>query len=399
MQLPPPALTVAPEESESLKTVAAKLGSRLRKDTELFALYPFRRDKRRRMEELHDLLLLSALSFAERKGRAGLPTVCLNYYGELLAAICGLSRTTIYSYLDILASAGLLAYKGRVVSVEVEGKQVNRCDGSIMRLTLDAAIKPKLTQHDFRTVRNLSKDIKEGRTVYRFLQDSKELEQSLDQLDTKTKINLLINPSLPPVGKEKSFRLVTVQVMPGDLSNAIKALPDAKKGDRATDVDEVAHWLSLSLGDTHSLDKWRKTLWQLLRAEDVGLNPRLVGGKCLFAEVADLLEQVLAAKREGITRNAGALRPSQAQKMELVGGSSACTPTARWTVTREKDQCLAGQTLEEQLPKGWGASLLLEPSTLQLANHVVIELLCLFYLCGKISHFQPLCPQVACSDL
>ena len=94
--------------------------------------------------------------------------------------------------------------------------------------------------------------------------------------------------------------------MPGDLSNAIKALPDAKKGDRATDVDEVAHWLSLSLGDTHSLDKWRKTLWQLLRAEDVGLNPRLVGGKCLFAEVADLLEQVLAAKREGITRNAGA---------------------------------------------------------------------------------------------
>ena len=41
----PPALTVAPEESESLEAVAAKLGSRLRKDTELFALYPFRRDK------------------------------------------------------------------------------------------------------------------------------------------------------------------------------------------------------------------------------------------------------------------------------------------------------------------------------------------------------------------
>ena len=286
--------------SEALSERAAALGEQLRLETELFERYSFRSDKRRRIAAFHDFLIHTALYHLEQEARAPLPTVSVAYMGTLLAPLLGIGRTTLYDYLSILQSAGLIAYKGRVVTIEINGEEVNRYDGSVMCVSLSADVPAKLTRHDFEPVRDFARDIAEGRTVRALL----EAEQPLNTLSTEQKIDYLLNPPFPPKPNKPSL---AVRVSPGELTGDIRALADVPRDGRAEAVERVACALSHVLRDHHSLPMWRGVFWKLYGLHDGGKNPSSIGGRCLFDQAASRLNLALIAKREGVARNPGAL--------------------------------------------------------------------------------------------
>lgn len=125
---------------ESIRfTDARSLSMQLLAETRLLETVLMRSDRQRRFIAFYTFLIEAAFHIVEKQERSPLPTVTFGYIGEILAALLGMSRTTMYSYLNTLSEFGLVAYKGRVVTVQVNGKGSARCDGSVMCVSLTSS--------------------------------------------------------------------------------------------------------------------------------------------------------------------------------------------------------------------------------------------------------------------
>ena len=289
----------------------------------------FRPQKQRRLSAAYALLLEVALTQkAKLEANAGralpLTTVGFTCAGVMLAAalseVC--SRQALTTYLNDLEGAGLIMRRGRVVTVEVGGVGRARQDTTVWRVSLSAEVEAKLTPLDFQPGEGeadpgeaLERRISEGETAYMLLGksynrtgqtdlDSKLLQILKDPTDNR-RVELLLNP-LPPACKGANPPLqVSVRVSHGALSEELRALETAPKSERRARVNALAERLASALRDGHSLNFYRLTLWQTLRAVDAGVGLEPLGGSLLLSQLADLLSRAVTASSEGAVRCPG----------------------------------------------------------------------------------------------
>ncbi len=285
------------------EATAAKLRERVG-----FDQLSLRSDRRRRLEHFHTQLVLYALAVALEKGYRKVCTLTVHTVMELVGYCLGIkSSSTLYSYLHALKNLGLIDFKGHVTTVSLEGAdgetyEANRCDGTLLCVRLDGYKKAQLTRFDFReTPRDLQADMRRGHTAYRLLQ---QFEESRNLEEREVNVTPLLLWSLNPLGlfsplkpDSSAFAGLLVEDYPTGI------LDLANSRDRNHDVDLSAHAVARCLGDTSSLNFYRRLLWQLLRAKDRGWD--------FFGSVYHVVVRVMADKQERFARKPGALLVSR----------------------------------------------------------------------------------------
>ncbi len=275
-----------------------------------------RRDKRSRLEQFHNQLVMFVLVIAVRRGYRNACTVTVHTVMELVGACLGIkSSSTLYSYLHELKELGLIDFKGHVTTVTLAGASgetfdANRCDGVLLCVRLGGCKPARLRHYDYQdTPRDLQADISRGHTAYRLLrrtlkpisddvddQVEESKESSKEVIDIKTLILWSLNPSLlfsPLKPDSSTFEALTGSSYPTEL------LDLASSSNRNHDVDKAAQSVARCLGDMPSLDFYRRLLWQLLRAHNRGWD--------FFSQVYHTIVRVMADKHERFARKPGAL--------------------------------------------------------------------------------------------
>ncbi len=284
---------------DKAEAIAAKLRERIG-----FDQLSLRSDRRRRLEHFHTQLVLYALVVAYEKGYRKVCTLTVHTVMELVGYCLGIkSSSTLYSYLHALKSLGLIDFRGHVTTVTLEGTdgktyEANRCDGALLCIRLDGYRMAQLTRFDFREMpRDLQADIKRGYTAHRLL---KQFEESFALKGDIEGITPLILWSLNPSSLFSPLKPDSSPFAPlvgGDYPTGILDLANSK--DRNHEVNLTAHTIARCLGDSRSLDFYRRLLWQLLRAKDRGWS--------FFSTVYHAILRVMADKRERFARRPGAL--------------------------------------------------------------------------------------------
>ena len=150
--------------------------------------------------------------------------------------------------------------------------------------------------------RDLERDIEQGRTAHNFIleAESKEtMQQSYTEEHIKRVIKLVIDWALPPSLPETPLCMTVAWNL-----EAILDLSSTPKSDRNQMVDLAATTICKTLGDRHSLNFYRRTLWNLLRHFDQG--------KDWFMPFYEMILRARTDYQEGFARNAGALLHSRA---------------------------------------------------------------------------------------
>lgn len=303
-------VVIAPEQARSealgrfeahAEARAAKLRARV--GWEALGL---RRDRRARLERFHTGLVQLGLVVAVKRRYRGACTLTVHTVLEFVGYCLNVgSSSTLYSYLHALKGLGLIDFRGHVTTITLPGedgagREVNRCDGALLCVRLGGCQKARLSRYDFReTPRDLQGDIERGHTAYRLI---RQLEGSLESLECREKLVRLILWSLSPA---KLFSENPLKPDPSAFGSLVPAGYPTELFDvlgsknRNAAVDVAAQALARALGDVRSLSFYRRLVWQLLRAHDRGWD--------FFGVVYAETVRVLADKREGYARKAGAL--------------------------------------------------------------------------------------------
>ena len=91
------------------------------------------------------------------------------------------------------------------------------------------------------------------------------MQQSYIEKNTKQTIDLIIDWALPPILKETPLEMTVASSL-----ETVLDLPATPKPQRNHMVDLAATAICKTLGDRHSLNFYRRTLWNLLRHYDMG---------------------------------------------------------------------------------------------------------------------------------
>ena len=301
-------------ETEDLETAARRLALSQLEAKDL----KFNAQKQRRIVEAYTFLLCMTLTQKERlEHKAGkkLPISAVTFRcpAEQIAAalenVCG--KRAFDGYLSDLQEAGLIAYKGRSVSVEINGVVKPRCDTTVFCVALSASVTPKLTPLDFKNEdgsdpgKVLEERIAKFQTSYMWLKT--KLAKTLKDLPMTKRVEILLDqkPLLPVEGKDPLP--VSLQVSEFGLAGELRSLTDVPKEERSQRVDGAAQMVAAALNDQHSVNFYRRVLWQTYRAQDAGVGLQPDGSSSLFSGIAGLISQAVQAKQEGAADNPGKL--------------------------------------------------------------------------------------------
>lgn len=160
----------------------------------------------------------------------------------------------------------------------------------------------------------MEQDVKNGRTAYNLLKS----EQSLQNLPKEKKLNLLLNPSLPPL-RTVGNSLLTVQVSHSHVFGDILAVKTASRVQKSEQVNRAARSIAAALKDSHSLNKWRKTLWQLVRAQNGSKDIVCASDRCIYSYFAYKVQKGVVAGGENVVKRPGAFVTSELNKLSWWG--------------------------------------------------------------------------------
>lgn len=209
--------------------------------------------------------------------------------GEIVALALGMARSTLYRKIAELKAADLIDARAHYVTHE--GR--TRADGMVWAVKLHPERSGRVSvPYDAlkASYRCLSADIADGRTAFRQIGQSKDLQAKQEAIE------LILAWALPPTLTQNPDTLMTVRC---DLEQILD-LPYAEKEDRNTAVDGAATAMSQALGDRGGLMFYRWLLWSLLRLE-------VVGKDAPWHAVYEQLRRAQVDAKEGFARSPGAL--------------------------------------------------------------------------------------------
>ena len=264
---------------------------------------------------LYRVLLELALITASRRGYVQ-GVRCATFFCplEIIAFSLGVDRTTIWRNLKPLKALGLVAAEDFVTTVENSPsyKSKNITAGKLWNIKLDPSDPEpaRLRLEDYKAQwRDLERDIEQGRTAHNFIleaegkeiacsEQGRGMQQSYTEEDIKRVIKLVIDWALPPSLPETPLCMTVAWNL-----ETILDLSGTPKPNRNQMVDLAATTICKTLGDRHSLNFYRRTLWNLLRHFDQG--------KDWFMPFYEMILRARTDYQEGFARNAGALLHSR----------------------------------------------------------------------------------------
>ena len=213
--------------------------------------------------------------------------------GEIVALALGMARSTMYLKIDELKAADLIDSRAHYVTHEGRTK----ADGMVWAVKMHPERSGRVSvPYDAlkASYRCLSADIADGRTAFRQIGQSKDLQTKQENIE------LILAWALPPTLTQNPVTSMTVRP---DLEQILD-VPFADKEDRNTAVGGAAVAMSQALEDRGGLMFYRWLLWQLLRLEDVGKDAP-------WNMVYEQVRRAQADAREGFARKPGALLVSR----------------------------------------------------------------------------------------
>lgn len=275
---------------------------------------------------------------------------------ELVMAYVGRAKSAFYENLGHLRRLGLIDAEAHMG--DLRGEKV--ATGTLWAVSLQPgrvlaghAAPVRLRHEDWaHEWRNLNKDVRECRTVYRVLNgpvtaaqshpDSQELPEGADRGKIRGKtpaqtVNMdvladwAIKSAAPP-----SSDTLTVRPTPSAAQSVIWSLGDGARvprWERARVVDRQAHALAAAFGDGEgSLGFWRKLVWNVLRGIDAGTDLSDDVGAVLAVVLRDVLDDQRAgdctlkkpaAKANAALQRAGLLDLLRGYEYRTVGSRPA----------------------------------------------------------------------------
>jgi DNA-binding transcriptional ArsR family regulator len=211
---------------------------------------------------------------------------------EAVALALGVHRATVYRALPELRAAGLLDVRGHFCT----HRGRTRSDGSVWSVRLrpvgGRAARVGYS-HLKRQYRNLTGDIRAGRTVWAEMRQSKEQAKKVSvQLECIRRWALSDLDETPVKVDCRTASRRTLE--------AVLDVPMVKRGERATAVSLAAEALATALRDRGSTDFYRRLLWALLRRFDAT-------GEDYSYSVYLAAQRAAVDASEGFARRPGAL--------------------------------------------------------------------------------------------
>lgn len=217
---------------------------------------------------------------------------------QLVAAALGADRVSVWRWTKVLRDRGLLAAKPHVTTTTHRGRSVNRTDGTLYAVPLQAGKRPRVPWEYLKLQwRDLDADRKAGKTAYQTLQQSDNLSESEWY---QVLLNWCVSPgstgNIPLEVSDCCTALKTVQ----HVADALPLVAQAHPSKRAALVDVLGAALARLLRDEHSHRWYCGLIWEAWRAERE-LRPGL-------AALGDRLRRLESDRHEwdGL-RNPGAL--------------------------------------------------------------------------------------------
>lgn len=236
------------------------------------------------------LLLEVALKIAQQRGYpANVAQVVFHCPLEAVALGLEVHRVTLWRWLGVLRAEGLLDWRPHKTTF----RKQTRNDGTLWAVKLCACGQPaRLSAEDLaHPWRDLETDIRQGRTAYKQMQQSKEGQLNLKGAELILYWALTQEIQLPPLNMN-----VAAQDSP-DVS-CVLGLVYVSASARGAAVGASSKVICAYLGDTHPRF-WCHILWQLLRLAD--------RGQVYFHNLYLMLRRAGADRAEGFARKAGAL--------------------------------------------------------------------------------------------
>ncbi|WP_027480746.1 HTH domain-containing protein [Deinococcus pimensis] len=226
---------------------------------ELLVVHTLEEGVRATFRALHEI----ALSMVVRRGYAVTPsTVVFHGSKELLAAVLGVSRTTLWRYLMQLKEVGLIdqrPHKGTS-----EGRTRNT--GSVFKVALKSGARTTLLYEELHyPYRDLDADCAAGRTAYALLKQSKEDPETVIDMQVLKNWALGMIPVQNPVVLDCFMNAL-------EVVEALPRLVSVGPRDRVALIGEMASTLCVGLRDVHSRDFYAWMLTRAVRVESQGIR-------------------------------------------------------------------------------------------------------------------------------
>ncbi len=241
-------------------------------------------------KDLYEAFRFVALNVSKARGYCSAVTQ-VHFFcpGEIVADALCMARSTLYRKLEELKAANLV--EGRAHYITHDGR--TKADGMVWAVKLYPERTGRIkVPYDALKVsyRCLSADIESGRTAWKQIGQSKELQEQ------QVEIKKILDWALPPQPTQNPDTLLTVRA---DLEQILD-VPYAEREDRRTAVNGAARALVAAFGDVSGLMFYRWLLWQLLRLSDAQ-------GADYWHQVYEQARRAQSDAREGFAKQPGAL--------------------------------------------------------------------------------------------
>lgn len=216
-------------------------------------------------KRIFTLLFDTALHALGSQGHTLLPVqFVIHQPMEVVASALGLSKVTVYKYLDLLHLHGLVQYKGHTGN----WYGLSRKTGTLFAVSLKPGHTARLRWDDLRHKhRDLQADTQSGsRTAWRFLKS----EQSHPNRKERAK-NALKAWAVKPGTTENVVKNDCSRGL-ADTVYTLETLLTTHSSKRAEMIDRYAHALARGFLDSTNINFWRKLLWDTLKRDMEGLD-------------------------------------------------------------------------------------------------------------------------------
>ncbi len=227
-------------------------------------------------QRVYQALLIPAIENAKERGYVNSSRVTFHCPAEIISAALGISRMSLWRAVQVLRDAGLVDARPHTATLSCRGGAV-RNTGSVwqVRLTPNHGSKCKLSYEELKHVwrPNFNDEVRQGRGSHAAVKAARSrnvtYKSTLQELD----LTLLLKHSVDSKKHSPSVDSLVCNKPKNAVLLALLDVAGAKRGrDTVQRVDLAAQALATALGDSRSVNFYRRLVWGALRASQRGTD-------------------------------------------------------------------------------------------------------------------------------
>ncbi len=230
-------------------------------------------------QRVYRALLIPAIENAKERGYVNPSRVTFHCSAEIIAAALGISRMSLWRAVQVLRDAGLVGNRAHKANLRCRGGAV-RNTGSVwqVRLTPNHGSKCKLSYEELKHVwrPNFNDEVQQGRGSHAAVKAAWGRRVTYKSNSQEIDLDLLLKHAVDSKKNSPSVDSLVCNTASGTVNPVLEMLLDVTAGRRGRDtvqhVDMAALALVSALGDSRSVNFYRRLVWGCLRASQRGLD-------------------------------------------------------------------------------------------------------------------------------